>query len=311
VITTLADRLAVLVFAASSIADHFDELGCVRVEKWERHYIALDESQVVRAERPEDQCRAVMQRIASFDGRYAAQQITIGLGDAELSPGLQRAARWAGLFAHDPSGTGLDRSAPARFLEAASDWLSRHRFAELATLLRHPDVEAAVKCNVGDRAAVEDWLSLLDVYFSCHLHAKVTGTWLGDTEQQKNLKNVHDAVQRLLAPLEGPPRERPIGQWCDSIIQVLGALYAGVTQDDVAHASALEACHRIAGELEQYRSCPWSLQPDVDASTALRLIATQLAAAAIPSNTQRDQIDMLGWLEVPLCLTLRTLAQRR
>jgi hypothetical protein len=149
-VTTFADRLAVLVFAPPSMADHFDDLGCVKSDRWETHPIALDESQIVRAERPEDQCLAVMQRIASFNGRYAAQEITIGLGDAELSPGLQRAARWAGLFAHDPSGTSLDRSAPARFLEAASDWLSRHRFAEFATLLRHPDVEAAVKRDVGD-----------------------------------------------------------------------------------------------------------------------------------------------------------------
>lgn len=303
-VTMLADRLAVLVLAPSGgeFADHFDDLGCVKPDKWETHPIALKESQIIRAERPEDQCRAAMQAIASLEGRYAAQQITIGLGDESLAPGLQRAARWAGLFAHDPAGTSIGRSAPARFLDAAADWLTRRRFADLATLLRHPDVESAVRRYAGEHAAVEDWLSLLDRYFSDHLHAKVTGDWLGNSETQQRLKLVHDAVKNLLAPLNGPKpgAKRTIGDRAQPILGVLAALFIPDADDPRARAASVDACRAIAEALQQIAQCPAELQPSADAPTALRLVLSHISGQSIPADIQSDQIEMLGWLEVAL-----------
>jgi len=326
-----AGRVTALVHAPESLADHFDDFGCVRNDAWDRYRIDIPDEQIKLADRPEDQAQAAMHAMADLNGAFAPQQITIGLGDEALAPYLERAAEWAGVHVHSAPGRALDRTAPARLLEAAADWLAVRRFAHLATLLRHPDLEdfgfSSLDCGVESQARSSsegllhagannpraksqkpkaDWLSLLDRYFNDHLHARLTSPWLGNAQTRQNLKHIHDAVNHLLAPLGAPlPKKqtKSLREWAPAILQVVANVYQASANEDrsfTADPGSVEACAMLSAVLQDMADAPDALQPRVDAATAVRMALTCAASLSIAPQPRRDQIDMLGWLELHL-----------
>ena len=154
--------------------------------------------------------------IAGYDGKYAPTEIAIGLGNENLAKQLQRDAQWAGLSLHAATGTDLAQTAPCRLLRAIGDWVNVPRFAHFASLLRHPDFERRLllsfdQSGIEAERSITGWLSLLDRYFTEHLHQELTGAWLGEDKTQRDLKAIHDAACYVLSPLSGPPRQ--LGAW--------------------------------------------------------------------------------------------------
>ena len=303
VLNWLADPITALIHAPQELADHFDEFGCVEPSAWERTTIDIDDKQIVMADRPADQAQAALRAIAAHDGRYAAQDITIGLGDESQVPVLAQAGRWAGVILHNPAGEPLSRSAPFRLWQAGADWLAERRFAHLAALLRHPDLEHWLTARNGNTTAtaIECWQTLLDDYFGEYLQGKCTGKWLGSPDQQQQLSIAYNAVNELFSPLSDAV-PRCLRDWCKGALDVLSAVYVNdeeesQEQEDSALIEASSALRDVCADLA---STAPQLCPDIDGSTALRLLLAQAGARRIPQDPRRGQIEMLGWLELHL-----------
>ena len=86
--------------------------------------------------------------------RSVTGQDSGGTGDPQLEDPVVRAATLAGLDLHPAAGLVMMRTAPFRLLESVADWLDEPRFAHLATLARHPDVEAWLLAQGGQSADV-------------------------------------------------------------------------------------------------------------------------------------------------------------
>ena len=288
-----------LVHAQPSLADRCDSLGCVVPEAWADATIDVDPERIVVADRPSDQAQEAVRFIASSD--YSPQQITIGLAEAELSEPVQHAGAWADLAVHPAEGTALARSLPYRLLEAVAHWLDGNRFADFASLLRHPDIERWLEHRLAGssdevNAAIGDWLALLDRYFAEHLHQRLDGAWLGTVQQQRRLKAVFTQVQQLLSPLT-TSRSQPLGQWSDAILTVVREVYCH--RKTLPHQTR-EACLGLRDVLESHTLITPQLQPTTDAATALQLTLREAADTAIATPSQDDQVEMLGWLELHL-----------
>ena len=290
-----------LVHAPDSLADRFDALGCVREAAWDDVTIDDERVRVVVADRPMDQAQRVIETIASFDGAFTADDVVIGLGDANLSGVMRRSASWAGLALHDAAGLPMARSPVFRVLKLAADWLQRERFADFAALVRHPHVERWLQRSASGGAAtrgIERWARLLDIYYSNHLQGHFTGQWLGSEAERAGMARIHDAVQALLAPLRGGAR--PLGRWTAPLIDTLETLYQEVIRDaDWAKAmrtrDAVDIVARAASDVE--RSEP-AFQPAVDAATAIRMILIRCEDGAIAEPIDERAVEMLGWLEL-------------
>lgn len=298
------DRVCALIHAPQSMCDRFDALGCVNPTAWADDVIVIHNQQIRVADRPDDQAQHALQAMASYDGRFGPEQITIGLGDEQLAPVIIRHGEWADLGIRSAAGRSLSQSAPVRFLEAAGDYLREHRFANLAALIRHPDVEAWLlrQCQTSAEdttAAVQDWLSLLDRYFSDHLHDRLSGAWLGDDHTRARLKTVHDAITRLLSPL-ATSRNQLLDHWAPPILQVLNELYRDIPSH--LRNATLPACEMLRDLLANFTSIIPALQPKIDAPTAIQMLLQLAADVAIPVELQPQHIEMLGWLELHLDL---------
>ena len=100
----------------------------------------MAEEQIEIADSPADQADAVVRALAALDGRYAAEEIVIGVPDARLAPYIRQRLEESGLPVRFAAGTPVSRTGPCQFLAEAADYLERRRFTDLAALLRHPAV---------------------------------------------------------------------------------------------------------------------------------------------------------------------------
>src|SRR5690606_19894233 len=96
-----ADRVTSLILAPETLADRFDELGCLLPAAWAAANVPIRDDQIARVDGPADQAEEVTRWLASLGGRYRADQITIALPDEGLAQHLQRqlaqfglASRW-------------------------------------------------------------------------------------------------------------------------------------------------------------------------------------------------------------------------
>lgn len=304
------DRVTSLIHAPESMSGMFDELGCVAPKAWADRHIAVDPNTIIVADRPEDQAQAVMRCVSELSRTpratgeaHTAGSITIGVADVGLDDTIAHAADWAGVPIHRAEGVPIARTGPYKLLAQIAAWLDRPCFANLAALLRHPHLEhwlhaqltPAIEGDIVD-AGVRNWITLLDNYFTDHLHEKFHGVWLESAKRKRELKIVFDAVQRLLAPLEGR-RERPLGEWTEPALKVLRDVYTSAGElDEIAEHS----CIAIADAFTAMQTIAEPLQPICSSGFAFRLALETASRATIASPIRHDQIESLGWLELHL-----------
>ena len=306
VIALLAECTTSMIHAPESLSDHFDELGCLVCESWTDEIIEIDEHALVICDQPSDQSQEVLRKIAGYAGRYAATDISIGLGAETLVKQLQREAGWSGLSLHGATGTDLAQTAPCRLLRAIADWVNVPRFAHFASLLRHPDFERRLLRSFEQAApeaerGITSWLTLLDRYFTDHLHQELTGTWLGEDKTRHELKAIHDAASDILAPLSGPPR--PLGAWAEPILEVLREVYGDLDAKSSAwETESAAACLALRDLLESQCAVPVDLQPVVTNAVAIEYLLLEAANQMLAGDLKDEQIEMLGWLELHLDL---------
>ncbi len=305
IIEAATDEAISLIHAPPELADSFDECGCVLAEAWRDVRLDIADERIIIAGGPEDQAQAAIRAIAGFEGKFAADQITIGMGDSALVEPMERAAGWAKLQVHSATGTPLAHTGPYRLLQAVSTWLGDQRFVNFASLLRHPDVDSWLSTRLadsseGDAAGVGDWLILLDRYFADHLHERLSGRWLGDPDRRRRLKAVWDAVHELLEPVAGGARS--LGEWCRPVLDLLSNVYGDISAKPGApdRQLTIAACLKLRDALGQLANVPPRLRISADASTMIALLLADTAGEAIASDIRGREIDMLGWLELPL-----------
>ena len=130
----VADRVTAVVHAPASHADRFDGHGCLIPEAWQEARIDLDADQIRIVDGPAEQADAVLECLASFDGRHRADEVVIGVPDEQLVPQLLRRFAQADLPARWMVGRTVQDTAPYRLLQALANQIDRGRFTDFASL---------------------------------------------------------------------------------------------------------------------------------------------------------------------------------
>jgi len=312
----LSRPIIALVFAPQALAERFDAYGCLVPEAWTRARIDLDFERVLVADRPDAQARAVVGALARHEGRYAAEDIVIGVPDATFLPYIERELARHGAPTHRGAGFPIDSSAPGKFLHALEAYLAGRRFRELGALVRQPDVESwLLRGDLPARAAPETWLPELDRFATKHLPDRIPEGGLGEAAAQGTALAVFDCFEPLVEKFFGPPR--PLNEWAQPITDCLLEIYAVKTLPaPTAHSSGpsphqgpseatracLEQIQRVLVELQDLEgvAVPEVVVPEVAALDALHLVRGLLARTTVPGPVREGAIELLGWLELPL-----------
>jgi hypothetical protein len=296
-----------LVFAPAERADCFDAQGALIPEAWQSWETSLDaEAQWHVVDGPAEQARRAAGVIAGWDGRYAAEQISIGLADREVAPYLQGVMAECGVTARDAAGTPIERTRPAVLLGAVARFLDGRRHADLAKLVRHPDFEAALRRVDGSLEPVD----LVDRYHNAHLPWKADGRWLADPDDSNDkylaasMRRLWGGVRDLLGGLldEG---EHQAGAVFPKIRQLLQAVYGDRDLDPAVESDRLliASLARLGEALADLESLPAPLAPAGRADATLSLLLRAIGGdgvAPAPARPGEPTIEMLGWLELAL-----------
>ncbi len=293
----VADRVTALIHAPARLADRFDAHGCVIPSAWQDVPIDIGAGQVCVVDRPRDQAEQVVRALASFEGRYRADELAIGMPDERLAPYVQRLLKECGVHSRSAIGGTLSQTAPYRFLHAVAEYLGESRTERFASLVRHPDVAAWLT----RRGATEGWLTELDRYVQDYLPMRLGGgAWRGSRKKTWRLRSVQRRVEQLVKPLRSAPQ--PLGEWSAPLATLLLKVYGDVEveRDQSRDRVLLEACESLQRVLERNAAVPASLAPTVSAAEALRLALRQVEHEQLAPPVDEGAIELLGWLELPL-----------
>ncbi len=293
----------VLIAAPEHMAEGFDPLGGVLPSWWADQLAEVPEPLVRVAEDPGGQADAVVGHLAASPPGTTAEDVTVGVPDASITPWLVERLAEVGVAARSGGGTPLGRTADARLLESIVRYLEDRSFERWAELLRHPTLEERVAGQgLPGRAA----LSVVDRYAALHLPAGwAPGDRLPAGGERSNdplaapVRGLRDAAEELLRPLEAT---HPVSGWTEPLAAFLTGLFGDRPLDryregDRERIALLEAAARFLGGA---RELPGELDRTVRGTELLRLVLDAVRGGAVPSAAGDGAVELLGWLELPL-----------
>lgn len=292
----VAEHVTALIFAPSEWSDRFDEHGCLLPGVWQDARVPLSPKQVEVVSGPNEQAFAVLRHIASYEGRYGADEITIGVPDERLIPDIARVLETRELTTRWGPGGSLLESGPCTLLAGLADYLGAEHFRGFAAFVRHPDVESWLN----QERVPTGWLSELDEYHAEHLPYRIQKRWLGPKKKSERLQAAYAAVRELVKPIA--KKELPIVQWPELLLRVMAEVYGSrkLQRHALTDRPTIAACEAIRDALATYLQIPESLQPRLSAARAIRWTLDQLSSMPSPAPADESAIEMLGWLELPL-----------
>ncbi|QDU29984.1 ATP-dependent helicase/deoxyribonuclease subunit B [Anatilimnocola aggregata] len=308
----VSTRVTALIVAPTAEAERFDSHGCLIPEAWQQLPLPLAESQMVRVEGPAEQADSVVNWVRDLNGRYAADEVVVGVADEALVPQLQRELQQYGLTARWVEGKKVAESAPYRLLDATTAYAERRRFADLASCVRHPDIydwlqaRLASKLKTTKRAG-RDVPTILDCHYAERLSAWLDGEDLSAAVQRNEQDEIAQAMQLLVSELESlfvawPTTRQPVGVWMRHTSKLLETIYGErfVERYELADRYLLECCHKVQDSLTALADLPAHLQPLMSLTDAIALALRPLERVAISPPPDSSAIELLGWLELPL-----------
>jgi len=309
-----------LIFAPKSLATRFDEFGCVLTDQWTQAGLDIDESCIVFEENPKTMCEQAMTRLALHGEQQGGIAVDtssciIGMADESLIGPLRQTASMAGpkhgIELHAPIGKNASSTPPGQLIELIQAYLSNPAFDSLAALTRHPDMEHALetchtKSDPDSRRPRAWWLKSLDLIRQDHVLTSTTAIPAGARASlAKDAGFVVQSVTELLwLLLEAPDAKLPLNDWADKLLRTLERIYLDIELDAQSEydRTTIEGLGSIRAVVDEINDAELLGQhmPLTSAHTAVALILDSLSESMLAEPLNRDAIETLGWLELPL-----------
>ncbi len=304
-------RITSLIYCGEEHADGFNEVGNLDLEYWDKHRVDVPNDVVWIVDKPSDQAAEVV-RCLQEDGAgvYGIDEVTVGLGDEEMSGHLERTLELAGVPARSAVGRLATQTRGAMLLASLGQYVGRPSFEGFAGLLRHPDVEGYLRKQLGEDVETEDWLTLLDRYLTDHLQGRMSREWLGDPKKAEELKKIFDCVTGVIEKGftgKDMTRKMALGEFSDVIGEMVSSVYEGVELDpDKREDQVLIRSLGMIGELLREQAgvavkgdgMAAGLGGDVQLAQAIFFTLSRLEGQMIPQEGGTSAVELLGYLEL-------------
>jgi hypothetical protein len=287
--------------AGTEASTGFDKFGLPSTEYWQTAPVPVSDQVLSIVDRPVDQAEAVIDALVGLDAKYSADEIVLGVHpETEVVPYLEQRLGARDVPSRYAAGTPLARTGPVRLLQAIADYLNDHTFQALAALLRHPDAGPLTGPTAAAAAGLEA-IEVADEYFTNHLPFKVRS----DMPRGENRAALFPPVARAIER-EGPLRafggRKPLSRWMPLVMEVLLDTYgeSGLGRSKPAGRRRLDTLERIRTVAASLAGIPPTLDEECSGSDAIRTLLLELRQEALPPEPDRDAVELLDWLELPL-----------
>jgi len=282
--------VVVLVAAPEEEASSFDAWGRPLPDAWRTREIPLRAEDIWIEATPEDQAARIAKTLSPCLQALPASapdlrpQLAIGAADRETVAPLQRELAAIGLSAFDPQNRPFAETALFRLVQSLLALRTRAGYAEVASLLRHPDALAAVGRGAGT-------LRELDAFQAEHL--PVTLDDLRAREAPGAAHPPAHAVERVRTWRDGLLRDDIATALRHALQEIYGSrlLKSGNPADDAfqqAGAAFDTGLRELEGALLAGRA-------GADADQAL---LERLREASLKAERRDERVEIEGWLEL-------------
>ncbi len=293
-----------LIAAPEELASAFDEFGFVLADAWADRPLAISSAQVHRCANPKHQAQKVVAFLQKHAGKFAAEDITLGVLDNTSLLPLEVAFRGHAVSIHKPTGKEAIRTSLAQLLQALAAWLEQPDAENFSTLLGHPDLADYFQ----QIHHLDFHPEAFDEYAACHLPQRLGKPWLDPPVDQQ--KDKHHLLRRQFQSFwqhteSLRQRAQVAKQWAPILLAWLETVYAHRVLD-----TSKEGQRELQWVLEKSTSIlqAWQELPEdgplaffLTAAQALRLWWRELQGMTIPPRgSQVASLDAVDWLELPL-----------
>lgn len=141
------ERVTPLIFAPESESERFDALGCLQPDRWtpDAKPIPIEDTHISLVDTPHDQAMTVVEWMRNLPEGTTRRDLSIGLPDPKLGPIVCRLCEEAGEIVRYTPGRSAAETPLYRLLAAIADYLEHGTFADLAALVRHPDLSRKIQ----------------------------------------------------------------------------------------------------------------------------------------------------------------------
>ncbi|MBI5853491.1 MAG: PD-(D/E)XK nuclease family protein [Planctomycetes bacterium] len=287
----LGERVVPWCVADRRDASRFDALGVLDVAAWSQFEPEVDLAQVHQVDGPAEQARAVVDVLARFaaesGAELAADEVTLALADGALAGAVVRELRACGIGVHDAQGVTASRLPPLRLLARLRDFLREPTTRTLRRLAMLADLDALV-----DRRSLRDF----DHWREHHNERETPPGWLDDVARSGATASLDVCVRELVGRL--PARGR-LADFAEPVAAVLARVF-GDERPASERGVVVAAAVHVRGVLEELAAVPDQLGVEVGAADALEQILTLAQGTGIRETPRDDELDLVGWLELPL-----------
>ncbi|MGI9516339.1 MAG: PD-(D/E)XK nuclease family protein, partial [Pirellulaceae bacterium] len=305
ILEQVADKATAVVFADESLADHFDDLGCLQIDTWEHLPIDIPDEDIRVADQPGDQAKIVSSVLYQLDGQYGVDQIAVSVPDPRLISHIGRALSESGVKIHDVGGMSISNTRPYVLLELLGNWIADQRFESFAELIRHPDMYAWLL----RRTATHRWLEELDNYQNSRLpfyiSTDINDVYFGGKDRHGNdlyahLELAYSEIYELIQPVVARTG-KPLDQWAAAWKKVLVAIYLKTVLDrnNPEHRRTIRACQSIVRSLIELEQSGHLLRDPVQSQDAIQWALELCGGELVADPAVSDSLPLTGWLDTP------------
>ncbi len=295
-----------LIFAPESLADRFDDLGCVLTDQWLTLSTEIQESRIIFEQNPISMCQRSLTELAKRKNPMDTSQCVIGLADESMLGLLRRRASLIhpDHTIHSPAGINATTTLPGQLITLIADYIKDLSFESLSNLIRHPDIEQALS-NQTDSNNTQPawWLKAFDAVRQDHVLTTTTSLPAGVYHKHaKAVQFILDTIAQLLSELIDT--KHPLDIWASKLTTTLQSIYSDHQLDpqsktDHQTAQGLTSIRTVLDEINDAKQLGQSL-PAIAGSDALGLILDRLSEISFAETPTRNALETLGWLELPL-----------
>jgi ATP-dependent helicase/nuclease subunit B len=302
ILDQVSGQVIALIQAPESESLGFDEYGCLIPGYWKDRKIEIPDEHILVTDQPEDQADAVLHLVDQTGGRYSADELVVGVPAAEVAPYLQRKFAGLGISTNWAVGRPIRETSPFKLLEAIAAIVENDRYADIASLVRHPDVESWLNHGAIQKVNPDEVIGECDSYYRDHL-VPTFGFWLEKSNRRPNLHWAVEQITQLISPIR--KKQDCLTCWVKPLMELVAKIYSGfeLELDNPSHAGHIAALSEIRTTLESFLDVPEQLDIRTSSVNVIRLLLQKMGQKHANPAADRNGIDLLGWLELPLDLS--------
>jgi ATP-dependent helicase/nuclease subunit B len=300
-LSAIRDRLPVEILVAAPAVEEgaFDAWGRPLPPAWAERTIPLpdDSEDLLLAGSPADQARMVLETIDAMPGRFAREEIAVGVPDPEVTAPLTAEFGRIGIHAFDPSEQPFTLHRLYHLVDALCGLTGGSGIAPLAQFIRQPDVfdYARVRLNVDGSSLLTE----LDTFQNEHLPDSLQR--LFDRMDGRGMDSSYPNLARITPWIRGLHDALRTGEEPGSrVVRRLLRELVGQRECDrskPADREFLAALEAVDGVLHEMQDEVERLE-GTDPRFLLSVLRERLSALSFAPERPDDALDLEGWLEI-------------